>query len=186
MWRARRAEQENEILNGACRNVDLSMEDVVQAIQDFNGGHAVVSAVTGGEEVEEVAETPRRRAGTSAVGRPPGHRLRLFSLTRPRCWGTARILSGRIHACRWKGSFTTPRGSVSVATGSSIPVRHQTIVKPVRGTRWRETGRVVPQVGVVRFGPKWRWRCAILGGGGTSLRGLGGVGGRGMRDDVRQ
>jgi hypothetical protein len=87
-WRARLAEQENGILNGACRNVDLSMKDVVQAIQDFNGGHAVVSAVTGGEEVEEVAETPRRRAGISLVGRPPGHRLRLFSLT-PRCWCTA-------------------------------------------------------------------------------------------------
>jgi hypothetical protein len=39
-WRYRRAELVNEILKGACGYDDLSVEEVVQAIQDFKGGRA--------------------------------------------------------------------------------------------------------------------------------------------------
>jgi hypothetical protein len=39
-WRGRRAEHVNEILKGACGYDDLSVEEVVQVIQDFKGGRA--------------------------------------------------------------------------------------------------------------------------------------------------
>jgi hypothetical protein len=39
-WRYRRAEHVNEILKGACGYDDLSVEEVVQAIQDFKAGRA--------------------------------------------------------------------------------------------------------------------------------------------------
>jgi hypothetical protein len=41
-WRSRRAEQVNEILDRASvyHDDDLSMKEVVQAIQDFKGGRA--------------------------------------------------------------------------------------------------------------------------------------------------
>jgi hypothetical protein len=152
-WRARRAEHVNEILKGACGYDDLSVEEVVQAIQEFKGGRAGGERGDGWRGGGGSGRDTAAVAGIPGVGRPPRHRLRLLSLTRPRLWGTARILWGRIQACRWKGSFTAPRGSVSVATGSGIPVRRQTVVKSVSGTRWREAGRVVPQAGAVRPGP---------------------------------
>jgi hypothetical protein len=158
-WRARRAELVNEILDRASvyHDDDLSIEEVVQAIQDFKEGVPTVGAETDGEEEEEVAETLRRRAGTLEPVKSPQRRLRLWSSTRPRRWGIARIQLGLIQACRWRGSFTVPPRSASAATGSDIPARRQTVAKFVSGIHWRETGMVVPQARAVRPGPNWRW-----------------------------
>jgi hypothetical protein len=120
-------------------------------------GVPAVSAETDGEEEEEVEETLRRRAGTLKPVKPPQRRLRLWSSTRPRRWGIARIHLGLIQACRCRGNFTVPPGRASDATGSDLPARRQTVAKFVSETRWRETGRVVPQARAVRPGPNWRW-----------------------------
>jgi hypothetical protein len=87
-----------------CRRFKTSRESV-----------PAVSAGTDGEEEEEVAETLRRRACTLEPVKPPQRRLRLWSSTRPRRWGIARIQLGLIQACRWVGSFTVPPGSASAA-----------------------------------------------------------------------
>jgi hypothetical protein len=86
-------------------------------------GVPAMSAEPGGEEEQVVAETLRRRAGTFEPVKPPQRRLMLWSSTRPRRWGIARIQLGLIQACRWRGSFTIPPGSASAATGSDIPAR---------------------------------------------------------------
>jgi hypothetical protein len=95
----------------------------VQAIQDFKGGR------TGGERGDGWRGGGGIGRDTAAVSRyTRGGETTAASIetlvidsSTPR--GNARILWGRIQACRWKGSFTAPRGSVSVATGSGIPVR---------------------------------------------------------------
>jgi hypothetical protein len=43
-WRSRRAEQVNEILGSVYHDDDLSMDEVMQAIQDFKGGRTVLCA----------------------------------------------------------------------------------------------------------------------------------------------
>jgi hypothetical protein len=60
-WRARRAEQVNEILDRASVYLDddLSMEEVGQRFRTSREGVPAVSVETDGEEEEEVAETLR-------------------------------------------------------------------------------------------------------------------------------
>jgi hypothetical protein len=116
-----------------------------------------VSAEMDRDEEAVVAEALRRRAGLPVQVKPPQHRLRLWSSTRPRRWGIARIQVGLIQACRWRGSFTVPPRSASAATGSDIPALRQTVAKFASGTRFREMGVVVSQEGEFRSGPNWRW-----------------------------
>jgi hypothetical protein len=123
-WRARRAEQVNKILDRASvyHNDDLSMEEVVKAILDIKGGRAVGERGDGwrgggGGGGRDAAAT----SITLEPVKPPQRRLRLWSSTRPRRWGIARIQLGLMQACRWRGSPTVPPGSASAATGSDIP-----------------------------------------------------------------
>jgi hypothetical protein len=155
-WRARRAEQVNEILDRASvyHNDYLSMDEVAQAIQTFKGGraggeHGDGLRGGGGGGRDSVAASRYTRTGETTAAS-------IEASTRPRRWGIARIQLGLIQACRWRGSFTVPPGIASAATGSDIPARRQSVAKFVRGTCRRETGRVMPQAGVVRPGPDWR------------------------------
>jgi hypothetical protein len=158
-WRARRAEQVNGILDRASvyHDDDLSMEEVVQATQDFKGGRAGGERGDGWRGGEGGGRDAAATSRYTRTGETTAASIEALVINSSAPWGIARIQLGLIQACRWRGSFAVTPGSASAATGSDIPARRQRVAKFVSGTRWRETGRVVPQAGAVRPGPNWRW-----------------------------
>jgi hypothetical protein len=120
-------------------------------------GVSAVSAETDGEEEEVVEETLRRRAGTLEPVKPPQRRLRLWSFNSSAPLGHRTNPVGSDSSVPMERQFYSTTRKCFGCNRFGHTARRQTINKFLSGTRWRETGRDVPQAGAVRPGPNWRW-----------------------------
>jgi hypothetical protein len=120
-WRARRAEQVNEILDRASvyHDDDLSTEEVVQAIQDFKGGPAGGERGDGWRGGGGCGRDATTTSGYTRTGDTTSASIEALVINSSAPLGHRTNPVGLIQACRWRGSFTVPPGSASAATCSA-------------------------------------------------------------------